>query len=125
MNTLLWILQIALAATFAGAAALKLVLPREKLAATPIGGWVDDFPPALVKPLGVAELLGAIGVVVPPLVHIAPILTPIAACGLLLTMVGAFVTHLRRHEYLSAANTVVVAIAAGVVAWARFGPYAF
>jgi hypothetical protein len=125
MNALLWLLQIALAATFAGAAALKLLLPRDRLAKTPVGGWVYDFPAAMLKPLGVAELLGAIGVIVPPLVHIAPILTPIAACGLLLTMVGAFVTHLRRHEYLSVANTVVVAIAAGVVAWGRFGPYAF
>ena len=124
MNALLWILQIELALVFAAAGAVKLILPRDQLAKT-LGGWVYDFPAALLKPLGLAELLGAIGLIVPPLVHIAPILTAIAACGLLVTMIGAMVTHARRGEYPNVAINVLLAIMAAVVAWGRFGPYSF
>ena len=58
--------------------------------------WVEDFSPGIIKELGILEILAAIGLVVPPLVDIAPILTPIAASGLAVTMVGAAVTHTRR-----------------------------
>jgi uncharacterized membrane protein YphA (DoxX/SURF4 family) len=124
MNTLLWTLQIVLAVVFAGAGATKLILPRDQLART-LGGWVDEFPAPLLKPLGLAELLGAVGLIVPPLVGIAPILTPVAASGLVVTMIGAIVTHARRREFPNVAVNVVLAIAAAVVAWGRFGPYAF
>ena len=124
MNTLLWILQIVLAVVFTAAGAIKLIQPRDHLAKT-LGGWVYDFPAALLKPLGLAELLGAAGLIVPPLVHIAPILTAIAACGLLVTMIGAMVTHARRGEYPNVAINVLLAIMAAVVAWGRFGPYSF
>jgi uncharacterized membrane protein YphA (DoxX/SURF4 family) len=124
MNTLLWILQIVLAVVFTAAGAIKLIQPRDQLAKT-LGGWVYDFPAALLKPLGLAELLGAAGLIVPPLVHIAPILTAIAASGLLVTMIGAMVTHARRGEYPNVAINVLLAIMAAVVAWGRFGPYSF
>jgi uncharacterized membrane protein YphA (DoxX/SURF4 family) len=124
MNALLWTLQIVLALIFAGAGAIKLIQPRDKLAKT-LGGWVDDFPAQLLKPLGVAELLGAIGLIVPPLVHIAPILTPVAASALVVTMVGAMVTHGRRREFTNVAVNVLLAVMAAVVAWGRFGPYSF
>jgi uncharacterized membrane protein YphA (DoxX/SURF4 family) len=64
MNALLWTLQIVLAAIFAGAGAIKLIQSRDQLAKT-LGGWVYEFPAPLLKPLGLAELLGAIGVIVP------------------------------------------------------------
>src|ERR1700757_800327 len=121
MNALLWTLQIVLALIFAGAGAIKLIQPRDKLAKT-LGGWVDDFPAQLLKPLGLAELLGAIRLIVPPLVHIAPILTPAAASALLLTMIGAMVTHARRREFTNVAVNVLLAVIAAVVAWGRFGP---
>ena len=124
MNALLWTLQIVLAAIFAGAGAIKLIQSRDQLAKT-LGGWVYEFPAPLLKPLGLAELLGAIGLIVPPLVHIAPILTPLAAIGLVLTMIGAVVTHARRGEFPNVAVNVVLAIMAAVVAWGRFGPYSF
>lgn len=124
MNTLLWILQIVLAAVFAGAGAIKLIQPPEKLAKT-LGGWVDEFPAPLLKPLGLVELLGAIGLIVPPLVDIAPVLTPIAACGLVIVLVGAIVTHARRTEYPNVGANLLLVIMAAVVAWGRFGPYAF
>jgi uncharacterized membrane protein YphA (DoxX/SURF4 family) len=57
---------------------------------------VGDFSPGTVKAIGVAEVLAAVGLVVPPLVSVAPILAPIAATGLGVTMIGAAFTHLRR-----------------------------
>lgn len=124
MNTLLWTMQIALALVFAGVGTVKLVRPRDQLATT-VGGWVYDFPATLLKPLGLVELLGAIGLIVPPLVHIAPILTPLAACGLVVTMIGALITHARRGEFPNVAVNVLLAVMAAVVAWGRVGPYAF
>ena len=124
MNALLWTLQIVLALVFAAAGAVKLIAPPDQLAKT-LGGWVDEFPAALLKPLGLAELLGAIGLIAPPVVHIAPILTAVAAGGLVVTMIGAIVTHARRREYPNVAINVLLAVMAAVVAWGRFGPYSF
>ncbi|MBV6762307.1 DoxX family protein [Rhodococcus opacus] len=124
MNVLLWILQILLAVSFAAAGAIKLIQPREKLAET-LGRWVDDFPAPLLKPLGLAEVLAAIGLIAPALLDIAPILTPLAASGLVIVMIGAVATHARRGEYPNAGINVVLALMAAVVAWGRFGPYAF
>jgi hypothetical protein len=104
--------------------AIKLIQPRDQLAKT-LGGWVNEFPAPLLKPLGLAEVLGAIGLIVPPLVDIAPILTPVAASGLIITMIGAIVTHARRGEYPNVGVNLLLAIMAAVVAWGRFGPYAF
>jgi hypothetical protein len=75
----------------------KLIQSRDQLAKT-LGGWVYEFPAPLLKPLGLAELLGAIGLIVAPVVQIAPIPTPLAAIGLVLTMIGAIVTHARRAD---------------------------
>jgi uncharacterized membrane protein YphA (DoxX/SURF4 family) len=124
MNIVLWILQIVLAFVFAGAGATKLVQTRDQLA-NRLGNWVNDFPAALLKWLGLAEELAAIGLIVPPLVHIAPILTPLAAIGVVIVMIGAILIHARRLEFPNVALTVALAIMAAVVAWARFGTYAF
>ena len=113
-----------LAAVFAVAGAVKLIRSRDQLAKT-LGGWVYEFPAPLLKPLGVVELLGAIGLIVPQLVHIAPILTPVAAAGMVVVMVGAVVTHARRREFPNVVINVLLAVMAAVVAWGRFGTYAF
>jgi len=124
MNALLWTLQIVLALVFAAAGTVKLVQPRDRLAKS-LGGWVDDFPARLIKPLGLAEVLGAIGLIAPPLVHIAPILAPLAAVGLVFVMIGAIVTHARRGEFRNVAVNVVLVIMAVVIAWGRLGPHSF
>jgi uncharacterized membrane protein YphA (DoxX/SURF4 family) len=59
------------------------------------------------------------------LVHVAPILTPVAAVGLFVTMIGAVVTHARRREFPNVVVNVLLAIMAAVVAWGRFGRYSF
>ena len=124
MNILMLVLQIALAAVFAGAGAVKLIQPRERLAKT-LGGWVYDVPSGLPKLLGLAEVLAAVGLIVPPLVHIVPILMPVAAVGLVILMVGALIVHGRRREYSNIVANVALAVVAIIVAWGRSGPYAF
>ena len=72
---------------------------REKLAKAPGGGWVLDFSAGFVKALGAVEILGAVGLILPALLDIAPILVPLAAVGLALIMVGAATVTFRRHEF--------------------------
>ena len=123
MNVFLWIVAGLLALGFLGAGAMKLSQPREKLAASM--GWVNDFSAPMVKTIGALEVLAALGLVLPAATGIAPILTPLAAAGLVLVMIGAIVTHLRRGEKQMIVVNVVLLILAAVVAWGRFGPYAF
>ncbi len=78
MNTALWIVAGLLAVVFLGAGALKLVRSKDALAASGFT-WVQDYSANQVRLIGIAEILGAIGLIVPPLVKIAPILAPIAA----------------------------------------------
>jgi hypothetical protein len=75
--------------------------------------------------IGVLEVAAAVGLILSAALSIAPILTPIAAVGLILVMAGAVVTHARRHESLNVAVNIVLAVLAAVVAWGRFGPYSF
>lgn len=124
MNTLLWVLAALLAVAFLGAGMMKIVTPREKLVEKM--SWAAHASDGQVKALGVVEVLGAIGVVLPAIVDIAPILVPIAATGLAVTMAGAVVVHVKEKEPIaSAVPAIVLGLIAVVVAWGRFGPYAF
>ncbi len=116
MNTALWIFQGLLALVFVGAGGAKLATPRAKLAANPQMGWAADFTDAQVKLLGLAELLGGIGLVVPYATGILPILTVVAAGALAVLMMGAVATHLRRKEPFAPAAVItllLVGVAAG------------
>src|SRR4051795_4414009 len=99
MNAALWIVAGLLAAVFLLAAFNKLFVPREKLAKAPGGGWVLDFSAGFVKSLGVVEILGAIGLILPALLGIAPVLVPLAAVGLATIMVGAAIVTYRPGEF--------------------------
>jgi DoxX-like family len=96
MNTALWIAQSLLAAIMIAAGTPKLFLPRPRLVAK--FPWTQDAPQPLVRLLGLAELAGAAGLIVPRALGIAPFLTPIAAGCLCLILVGALTTKLRLHE---------------------------
>jgi hypothetical protein len=125
VSAALWAVAGLLTVTFLGAGLLKLTQPKDKLAASG-QGWVEDFSAGQVRLIGTAEVLGALGLVLPPLVDVAPILAPIAALGLALLMAGAAVTHARRRELLpNVAVNLVLLLLAAFVAWGRFGPYAF
>jgi len=124
MNLALWIIAIVLAVAFAGSGLMKQFVPKDKLV-TAGQGWAQDFSPTSIRLIGLAEILGAIGLVLPAAVHIAPILVPLAAVGLALVMVGAAVVHARRNEPMNIAVNVVLIALAVFVAWGRFGPYSF
>jgi uncharacterized membrane protein YphA (DoxX/SURF4 family) len=122
MNLALWIIAIVLAVAFIGSGLLKLVRTKDQLVASGFG-WAEDYGASTIRFIGVAEILGAIGLIVPALVHIAPILVPLAAVGLALVMIGAAAVHARRKESpFIAMNAVLLALAV-FVAWGRFGPY--
>ena len=124
MNVVLWIVAGVLAVAFLGAGLMKLAQPRKKLADSGMG-WTEDFSDGAVKGIGALEVLGALGLVLPAVFDIAPVLVPIAATGLALVMLGAIVVHARRKEpQMIIANVVLLALAV-FVAWGRFGPHAF
>ena len=123
MNIFLWVLQILLAAMFAAAGIMKATQPKEKLAGQL--AWVEDYSANTVRLIGVLELLGAIGLILPAATHILPILTPIAATGLAVVMALAINTHRRRHEPSGMIFAAVLLVLLVIVAWGRFGPYAF
>ncbi|MER5624975.1 DoxX family protein [Streptosporangium sp. NPDC002544] len=123
MNVFLWILQALLAAVFGLAGVMHAGRPREKL--RPMLPWVEDFTPTQIRLIGMVELLGALGLLLPAVTGIAPILTPLAATGLAITMLGAAATHARRKEPSAIAVNVVLLALAAVIAWGRFGPHSF
>jgi uncharacterized membrane protein YphA (DoxX/SURF4 family) len=123
MNVFLWIVQIGLAAAFVLAGVMKATQPKEKLASNL--PWVEDFSAGTVRLIGVAELLGGIGLILPAATGIAPILTPIAATCLAVVMVLAAITHIRRKEPSGVAVNAVLLLLCAFVAWGRFGPWSF
>lgn len=124
MNLALWIVATVLAASFAGSGLLKLFVPKDKL--VKFGqGWAQDFSQNNIRLIGFIEVLGAAGLILPAVTHIAPILVPLAAIGLVLVMVGAAIVHARRHEAMNIAVNVVLLALAAFVAWGRFVPYPF
>jgi hypothetical protein len=125
MNTALWIVAGLLAAVFLLASSNKLFIPREKLARAPGGGWVLDFSAGFVKALGVVEILGAVGLILPALLDIAPGLVPLAALGLGLIMTGAAIVEFRRQESKHVLLDLTYLALAVFVAFGRFGPESF
>jgi uncharacterized membrane protein YphA (DoxX/SURF4 family) len=124
MNVFLWIAAGMLAAVLLAAGASKLTKSRADLAASG-QGWAEDFSPGTVKAIGVLEVLAAIGLVLPALLGIAPILVPLAATGVVLLMIGAAVTHARRREYKNIGVNAILAALALIIAITRFGSFSF
>ena len=121
MNTALWIVQGLLAAMFAFAGTMKFTQPREKLLKQ--FPWVNDVSIGTVRFIGLSELLGAIGLIVPWLTGILPVLTPVAAVGLCVIMVLATnIIHLKKKEYQGVAINIIVFLLAAFVAYGRFCP---
>lgn len=122
MDRALWIVAIVLAVSFAGSGLMKLLVRKDKLVSSG-QGWAQDVTPTNVRLIGLVELLGAAGLILPAVTHIAPILVPLAAVGLALVMVGAAVVHARRNEPMNIGVNAVLLALAVFVAWGRFGPY--
>jgi hypothetical protein len=125
MNVALWIVAGVLAGVFLFSGSAKLFVAKKKLASVPLGGWTENAPVGFVKTLGVLELLAAAGLILPAALDIAPVLVPLAAVGIVVLMVGAMITHLRRHEPTGVALNLCYFAMAAFVAWGRFGPEPF
>lgn len=124
MNVVLWGITALLAAAFLFSGSTKLLRSKEQLIASGLGLY-EGRQPTAIKALGVIEVLGAIGLVLPAVTGIAPVLVPLAATGLAVTMIGAMVVHSRRREFSFLVLNVLLLLMAAVVAWGRFGPHAF
>lgn len=122
MNVFLWVLQVLLAGVFVAAGVVKATRPKAKLAEKL--PWVEDFSPATIRFIGIVEVAGGLGLILPAITGIAEVLTPVAATGLAVVMVLAAVVHARRKEAAGIVVNVVLLVLAAVVAWGRFGPYA-
>ncbi len=92
-----WIVAGLLALAYLAAGAMKTFRSPDALVAAGIG-WAGEVPLPLVRFIGVVEVLGAIGLILPPVTGIAPILAPLAAVGLVVVQAAAVVFHLRRGE---------------------------
>jgi len=120
VNIALWIAQGLLALVYLVAGGLKVVRPRGQLVATGNFNWMKDSSDAGVKAVGLAEILGALGVILPWLTGIAPILTPIAAIGLVVVQIGALRVHLVRNERQPLPANVLLLLLAAFVTAGRF-----
>jgi uncharacterized membrane protein YphA (DoxX/SURF4 family) len=119
VNIALWVIAGLLAAAFLAAGITKLVKSKQALEADPRQAWAHDFSAGAIK------AMGALGLILPAVTGIAVVLVPLAALGLAVTMVGAIVVHLRRGERQAVVAPVLLLVMSAVVAWGRFGPYAF
>jgi NhaP-type Na+/H+ or K+/H+ antiporter len=113
MNTAIWIIQGVLAALFLMHAIMVLISSKQK---------PDDKKPSVLQMRIIAflELLGVIGIIIPYLTGILPILTPFAAIGFSVVMVGAFVVHYKKMEYKILPLLVLLFVLSLVVAYYRF-----
>src|SRR6266852_485418 len=113
LTSALWIIQGLLALLFLLAGSMKLIVPIQMLTAQmPLPGLFLQF-------IGVAEVAGAIGLILPGLLRIRPILTPLAACGLLIIMIGATVVTLAGGEVVPALLPLVMGLLCAFVAYGR------
>ena len=116
MNLGLWIVQLLVGAAFAMAGVMKSTRPISELAARM--PWVREVSPATVRFIGVSELLGGIGLILPWATGIARFLTPLAAVGLVVVMLLAAVYHARRQEW---AGIGINAVLGGLAAFVALG----
>jgi len=116
MTYILWIVQVLLSLTFLFAGSTKFMMTVEQMnsmAKIPLPGLLIHF-------IGVCEILGAIGLILPWLLWIKPKLTPLAACGLVIIMIGAVTLTVAGGDILPALFPLVVGLLAAFVAWGRF-----
>ena len=114
MTYVLWIVQALLALLYLFGGGVKLVMPVEELTAQ------VPLPGAFLRFIGVAEILGGLGLVLPGLTRIKPELTPLAAAGLLIIMIGATVTTALTMGAVAALVPLVVGLLVAFVGYGRW-----
>jgi putative oxidoreductase len=118
MKYVLWVLQVLLGLAFVAAGFPKLIQPYAELAQQM--AWVSDVPEGLVRFIGVAEVLGGLGLILPAATRILPWLTPVAAAGLALDMMLATLFHLVRGEVGVVVVPLLLGLLAALVAYGRW-----
>ena len=114
MNVVLWIVQVLLAALFLFAGGMKLIVPLDQLTGpVPMPGWFLRF-------IGACEALGGLGLILPGLVRVGPGLTPLAAAGLVIIMIGAVGVTLMGGLFPAALISLLVGVLAAFVAYGRW-----
>jgi hypothetical protein len=121
MNTALWVVAATLGVAFTVGGASQILMSRARYRALAVSQhWVDDFTPAHIKAIGTIKLIGAVGLVLPALMNIAPPLVPLAATGLMLFMAGAATTRFRRSEWSYLVGDILFIGAFAFLASGRF-----
>ncbi|GIG70627.1 DoxX family protein [Phytomonospora endophytica] len=115
MKIAYWIVAGLLAAFYLFAGAQKLVSSKEKL--RPMMGWIDTVPMWAVRLIGVIEVAGAVGLILPPLTGIAPVLALVAAIGFVVLQILAGALHLSRREVKETGLNAGLIVLAGIAAW--------
>ena len=117
MNIVLWILQVLLGVVFVLAGVMhgfRQEQAKQRMV------WMQDVSSGVLTFIGTAEILGGIGLVLPALTNIWPVLTPLAAAGLAIIMILAAIFHYRRGETSRIGVNLVLAALAAFVAYGRF-----
>jgi uncharacterized membrane protein YphA (DoxX/SURF4 family) len=117
MNIALWIVQVLLAGMFLMAGAMKAFQYERAKASLP---WVKDVPRGLTTFIGIAELLGGLGLLLPAITGILPWLTPLAGAGLALIMLLAIGFHVTRREPQAIGINAVLLVLAAFIVYGRF-----
>ena len=121
MHLALWIVAGLLAVVYLAGGVAKLVVPRRKMAAMGHSArWVENVSSGGLKAIGALEVLAALGLVLPAVTGVAPVLVPLAALGLVLIMTGAAVLRYRRGELKLMVLDLVYLVLAAFVAVGRF-----
>lgn len=118
MNIFLWVLQGLLAAVFIVPGTIKTFISKDGLVEKK--AITADESAVPYRFIGIMEILGVIGIILPWLLSIYPILTPLAAAGFAIVMVGAFVVHFSKKDYKILPALVIIFFIAVIVAWQRF-----
>ncbi len=115
MEIAYWVVAGVLAVFYLYSGVLKLVRSQERLA--PMMGWVDTVPMPAVRTIGAVEVLGAVGLVLPPLTGVATVLALVAAVGFVVLQAGATTLHLARGEARLIGLNLVLLVLAAITVW--------
>jgi uncharacterized membrane protein YphA (DoxX/SURF4 family) len=118
MNIALWVVQALLALGFGMGGFMKAVTPIAELAKKM--DWAGTMPEALVRFIGISEVAGALGLILPAATRVRPRLTPLAAAGLVVVMILAALFHVSRSEFHVLPTNLVMGGLAAFVAWGRY-----
>ena len=118
LNIMLWVFQVLIAIFFLMGGVYNLSQPIDVLAAKM--SYVNHFPIWAVKLIAISEILGGIGVILPSMIRIKPMLTPLAAFGLTLVMVFATIYHVTHGEAYESPMTIILGAITIVIAWGRY-----